>query len=60
MPFKEGVEAADVHEFRAFVMAAKQQEEQIDLGVTTPKEAWEAVKKLLAFGAEPAKKKEKA
>ena len=62
MPFKEGVDIAHVHAFRALRAVAAKLDEDIDSALTTPHEALEALLKATdAFPPEPkAAKKEKA
>lgn len=58
MPWKEGVTAEAVNQYRAIVATARNLDEQIDAGQTTPDEAANALAQALA-DYKP-KKKEKA
>jgi hypothetical protein len=56
MGFKEGVDVAKVHAFRALIAKMREFDTLIDSGQITPDEAMAAVKAHLAAPAMPQKK----
>lgn len=55
MPWKEGVDAEAVNQYRAIVKCARECDEKIDAGHMTPSEALNSLAQALA-DAKPAKK----